>query len=203
MLDSHIRPFVDPTLDAVGRRLAAQGVPADRLTLAGLASGLGCAVLVAVGEPHWALVPLAASRILDGLDGAVARASRPSAFGGYLDFCCDVAFYGAVPVGFAVADAANALPAAFLVATFYINAASLLGFAILAEKRGIPPVRRERKAFHFAAGLLEGTETIAFFVLICMIPSWFAPLAWGFGTLCLLTAVVRIADAHAFAKDLP
>lgn len=202
MLDSRLRPILDPPLDAAGRALAARGVSANALTLAGLASGLGCAWLVAADASHWALAPLAASRVLDGLDGAVARASRPSAFGGYLDFSCDVAFYAAVPLGFAVADPANALPAAFLIGTFYVNAASLLGFAILAEKRGAPPVRRERKGFHFATGLLEGTETIAFFVLILLVPAWFAPLAWGFGALCLLTAVIRIAGARAFSRDL-
>lgn len=202
MLDARLRPLIDPPLDVAGRALAARGVGADGVTLAGLACGLGCAGLVASGEPGWALLPLAASRVLDGLDGAVARASRPSAFGGYLDFTCDVVFYGAVPFGFAVMDPTNALPAAFLVGTFYVNAASLLGFAILVEKRGAPPAARGNKAFHFAAGLLEGTETILFFVLICLFPAWFGPLAWAFGMLCLLTAAVRVTSARHYAKDI-
>lgn len=196
MLDTAARRFIDPPLNRLGRRLAARGMSADHVTLAGLAFGLLAAALIAVGSPSFALIPLLLSRLADGLDGAVARASRKSDFGGFLDITSDFAFYGAVPFAFALLDPqANAIAAGFLLLSFYINGASFLGFAILAEKRGLTTSKKGQKSLYFSDGLLEGTETILFFVALCVAPALFAPLAWGFGLLCLITAVLRVHAA--------
>ena len=194
MLDAHIRPFIDPPLDRAGRGLARLGLTADAVTLLGLGIGLVAAGMIAAGWAVWAVVPLLASRLLDGLDGAVARATRRTDFGGYLDIACDFAFYGTVPFAFAVLDPeANALAAAFLLLAFYVNGTSFLGLAILAEKRGAETARQGVKSLYYSSGLLEGTETILFLVAICLLPGFFAPLAWAFGALCVLTAVLRVA----------
>ena len=200
MLDGVMRPVIDPVLGRWGRRLAIQGWSADAMTLLGLALGLGSAAMIAVGLPGWlALVPLLASRLADGLDGAIARAilserfGRRSDFGGYLDIICDFAFYGAVPLAFALrAPDLNAVAAAFLLLSFYVNGASFLGYAVLAEKRGMQTAARGVKSLYFTAGLLEGTETILFLSAICWGPEWFPLLAWGFGALCFVTAVSRV-----------
>ena len=200
MLDAHLRPLIDPSLNRAGRGLAGWGVSADGVTLAGLVLGLLSAATIAAGYPFWALVPLLGSRLLDGLDGAVARATRRTDFGGYLDIVCDFAFYGAVPLAFAVLDpGANAPAAAFLLFAFYVNGTSFLGLAILAEKRGLRTDRQGAKSLYYSAGLLEGTETIAFLAAICLLPSLFAPLAWTFGALCLVTAVARVLQARQMA----
>lgn len=197
MLDGAARRLIDPPLNAAGRALAARGIGADSVTLAGLALGLGAALVIALGAPGWALVPLLASRLADGLDGAVARATQKTDFGGYLDIASDFLFYGAVPFAFAILDPANTLPAAFLLLSFYVNGTSFLGFAILAEKRGIETSAQGQKSLYYSAGLLEGTETIAFFVLLCLLPAWFAPLAWVFGALCFFTAIARVLHARS------
>lgn len=201
MFDAAARKLIDPPLDAIGRRVAVLGIGADVVTLIGLALGLFAALLIALGQPLWALGPLLASRIADGLDGAVARATRKTDFGGYLDIACDFLFYGLVPLAFVLLDpAANGLPGAFLLAAFYFNGTSFLGYAILAEKHGIDTSAQGAKSLYFSNGLLEGTETILFFVLLCLFPGAFAPLAWVFGTLCFLTATLRLLAARtAFA----
>ncbi len=147
------------------------------------------------------LLPILAGRFADGLDGAIARASRKSDFGGYLDIACDFVFYGAIPLAFAVRDPANALPAAFLLFSFYVNAASFLGFATLAAKRGMETRAQGEKSLYYAAGLLEGAETIALFVAFCLWPWQFALLAWAFGTLCIVTAIARILWARGVLRD--
>ena len=189
-----MRRLIDPALGAAGKRLATLGVTADAVTLAGLGLGLVAAGVIAAGGPGWvALVPLLASRVADGLDGAVARARGKSDFGGYLDIVCDFVFYAAIPMAFVLRDpAANGVAGAFLLASFYVNGATFLGYAVLAEKRGMETRSRGEKSLYFTAGLLEGTETIAFFLLICLLPTAFAPLAWGFGALCLVTAGARV-----------
>jgi hypothetical protein len=52
------------------------------------------------------------------------------------------------------------------------------------------------KTLYYSVGLLEGTETVLFFVALCLWPAWFAPLAWGFGALCLVTAAARVLLAR-------
>lgn len=198
MFDSALRRLIDPPLNRAGRALAQRGILADHVTLAGLGLGLLAALMLAADLPAWlALVPVAASRIADGLDGAIARATRKTDFGGYLDIACDFAFYGAIPLAFVIRDpAANAIAGAFVLFAFYVNAASFLGYAVMAEKRGMQSRAQGEKSLFYAAGLLEGTETIAFFVALCLWPQHFAPLAWGFGALCLLTALARILGAR-------
>lgn len=201
MLDARARRFIDPPLDRLGAALAARGVSANALTLVGLALGLLSASVIALGAPGWALLPLLASRLLDGLDGSVARATRPTDFGGYLDIWCDFVFYGAVPFAFALLDPANALPAAFLLLAFYVNGSSFLGLAIPAARRGIDTAARGRKSFLYSAGLMEGTETIAFFVLLCLLPAQFPWIASLFGALCLYTAIARVLHATHLLKE--
>lgn len=197
MLDAAARKLIDPPLNALGQNLAARGITADGVTVVGLGLGLFAAALIALGWPALALVPLLASRVADGLDGAVARASRKTDFGGYLDIACDFLFYGAIPFAFVVMDpAANAVAGAFLLTSFYFNATSFLGYAILAEKRDMETSAQGIKSLYFSNGLLEGTETIVFFVLLCLFPASFEMLAWIFGALCFATATLRLIAAR-------
>ncbi len=197
MFDAGLRRLIDPGLNHLGRALARAGATADGVTLVGLALGLTAAALIALGYPGAALVPLLAGRVADGLDGAVARATQGSDFGGFLDITCDFLFYGAVPLAFVLADpGVNGAAGAFLLTSFYVNGASFLGYAILAEKRGMQTAERGKKALYFTGGLLEGGETIAFFGLLCLFPGWFPVMAWTFGAACFFTAVARVLLAR-------
>lgn len=203
MLDGRIRVWIDPPLNRMGQRMAHRGWTANQVTVMGLGLGLIAAVVLATGLPGWAaLLPLLAGRLADGLDGAVARAAGKTDFGGYFDIFCDFIFYAAIPMAFALRDPQNGVAAAFLLASFYVNAASFLGFAILAAKRGLETRAQGEKSLYYAAGLLEGTETIVFFCLLCLWPGWFVPMALVFGLLCLFTALARSLMARrVFGKD--
>jgi len=197
MLDAAMRKLIDPGLNAAGRHMAKTGISANAITLIGLGFGLLCAAMIAGGLFGWALLPLALSRLADGLDGAVARATQKSDFGGYLDIVSDFVFYGAVPMGFVWADpGGNGAAGAFLLTSFYANGASFLGYAILAEKHAMDTSARGVKSLYFTGGLLEGTETIVFFVVLCLFPALFPPLAWVFGGLCFITAASRVLLAY-------
>lgn len=192
MLDGIARRVVQPALDRAAGQIARR-MSADQVTLAGLVLALATSALIGMGAMGWALVTLALCRIADGLDGTVARLRGKTDFGGVLDIACDFVFYAAIPVGFALLDpAANGLAATVLIAAFYINAATFLGYALLAEKRGMQTTARGEKSLFFTAGLMEGTETILFFVLMCLLPAAFVPLALVFAALCLITAVARL-----------
>lgn len=203
MLDGIARGLIDPALDRAGRRLAAAGLTANQLTLAGLVLGLGCALAIVLRYDMLALLLLAANRLADGLDGAVARATRLSDRGGYLDIVCDFIFYGSVPLAFALRDpAAFALPAAVLLAAFYANGASFLAYSAIAARRGMTTAARGAKSLYFTTGLVEGSETILFFAAFMAIPAWFGPLAYVFAGLCALTCLSRILLAwRVFGVD--
>ena len=197
MLDAKLRPLIDGPLNRAGAALADRGISANEVTGFALFMGLIAAGMIAAGLPGaLALVPLAISRLADGLDGAVARATEKTDFGGLLDIVGDFAFYAVIPLGFAFRDGANGVAAAFLLAAFYINGASFLGYAVMAEKRGITTEAQGKKSLYYSAGLLEGTETIGFFVALCLWPEAFRPLAVVFGLLCLFTTGARLALAR-------
>ena len=195
MLDARLRPLIDPPLNAMGRTLARAGVSANWLTFCGLAIGLAGAAAIASGHFGWGLALVLANRVLDGLDGAVARASQPTDLGGYFDIVADFAFYVSVPVAFGILDPANLLPALVLVASFVLTGTSFLAFAVIAAKRGEETEAHGRKSFFYSTGLAEGTETVVIFALMALVPAWFVPLAWGYAALCVLTVIQRSALA--------
>ncbi len=205
MLDARIRRAIDPTLDRMGAALARLGLGANAVTVGGFLLGAGAWGALAAEAYGMALALILANRLADGLDGAVARQTGLTDLGGYLDIVLDFIFYAGVPFFFAVGRPETALPAAFLTFCFVGTGGSFLAFAALAAKRGLDTKARGRKSIYYLGGLTEGTETIGFFLAICLLPDHFALLAWAFGGLCWLTTACRIASAvEAFrSNDAP
>jgi phosphatidylglycerophosphate synthase len=193
MLDRSALALLQPWLQRLAQAMARQGWQADTLTWLGFALGLAAAGLVGFGQTHWALLPLLASRLCDGLDGTLARLTRPSDRGAFLDIALDMLFYASIPLAFAIAQpASNALPAAVLLAAFIGTSSSFFAYAVLAEKRGLKNLTLPNKGFFFLGGLTEGTETIVCFVLMCLWPQHFALWAYGFAALCAVTTATRL-----------
>jgi phosphatidylglycerophosphate synthase len=177
------------------------GVTANQVTMIGAAFGLIAVGCAAAGLFYPALWFVIANRVIDGLDGAVARASLSSDFGGYIDIVSDFIFYSAIPLAFAVARPETALAAAFLIFSFIGTATSFLGFAILAEKHQVTTQIRGKKAFYYLGGLTEGTETILLFLAMLVWPDYFSLLAITFGILCWVTTGTRIYAAYCQFND--
>jgi phosphatidylglycerophosphate synthase len=201
MLDARLRRLIDPPLDRLSGLLARYGLSADLATIVGFAVGLGAIAAIAGEAYGLGLGLLLLNRLLDGLDGALARQRGITDLGGFLDILCDFIVYAGVPLAFALADpGANALPAAFLIFSFIGTATSFLAFAIMAAKRGITTELRGKKSLYYLGGLTEGSETILAFVLACLWPAWFPLIAWVFGALCWLTTATRVAVARQILR---
>lgn len=197
MFDSALRPLIDPPLNRAARWVARAGIGANTLTLAGAGIALAAAAALAAERYGLALALIVANRLLDGLDGPVARLRGGGTdFGGYLDIVCDFIFYAAVPVGFGLAASQNLLPALVLLGSFVVAGTSFLAYAVLAAKRGLETRMQGEKSFFYEAGFAEGAETIAVFVLACLWPRWFPQIAYVYAALCALTAIGRIASAR-------
>ncbi len=201
MFDARIRPLIDPPLNRIAARLAKMGVTPNALSITGAIAGIGAGIAIAFGQFGLGVMLIVVSRISDGLDGPVARQTRSTDLGGYLDVVCDYAFYTAVPLGFAFARPEWALPAACLLGGFLLAATSFLGFAVLAAERGLKTTAQGKKSFFYLGGLAEGTETIAVLALATLVPAWFPVLAYGYAAICALTVFGRIAAAVTLLKE--
>ena len=203
MLDRFVTPVIKPLLTPIVKQLDKWNVHPDKITLIGFVIGLLAVPLLA--NQLWipALIMIVLNRILDGLDGALARYQEKSSdAGGYLDICVDFLFYAAIPLGFALADpTTNALPAAVLLTVFIGTGSSFLAFAIPAEKLSLPRPQFANKSFYFLNGLTEGTETIAFFVAFCLWPAYFPELAYSFAFLGAITILTRIHGGYQTLKN--
>ena len=193
MLDKAVQQALRPLMTRAARGLVRLGVGADAISVAGFALGMAAAGAIAFQQYLPGLALLLLSRLMDGLDGAVARATRPTDRGGFLDITLDFLFYAAIPLAFALANpVANALPAAVLLAAFIGTGSSFLAFAAVAEKRQLHSVAFPDKSFYFLGGLTEATETITAFAAMCLWPQWFPQIAYGFAVLGGITIVLRI-----------
>lgn len=203
MLDGTARRVLDPTLDKMGAYLATKGASANAVTLTAFVVGMISAALIAFGYMIPGLILLLLSRLGDGLDGAVARHTQTSDFGGFLDIVLDFAFYGAIPLAFIIYDPTNnAIAGAVLLFAFYVNGASFLAYSILAEKYRLQTAVRGEKSIYFTTGLAEATETFAAFAIFCLFPSYFAVVAYIFATICIYTAFSRIVLAWSAFKPI-
>jgi len=193
MFDASVRPLIDPPLARLARTASKAGWTADGVTMLGFVIGL-LAIPAIAFEAFWlGLFLILLNRFADGLDGAIARLTENTDRGGFLDISLDFIFYSSIPFAFALADPdTNALASAFLIFSFIGTGCSFLAYAIMAEKRGLSTDIQGQKSLYYLSGLTEGTETIALFVLACLLPTWFPVLAWIFGSLCWITTATRI-----------
>jgi len=210
MFDAKLRPVIDPVLIRTAAICVRAGISANMLTLAGFFAGLICGVLIFAELYLWAALALIISRILDGLDGAVARLSEPTDFGGFLDIVCDFLFYALVPFCFALSRPDLAPAAAFLMFSFVGTGTSFLAYAVLEAKHksqtsrtsDTPRAQTKNKSFAYLGGLTEGAETIVFFLLLLLFSDYFVLLAVGFAGLCWITTFYRIYATWAeFGKE--
>ena len=194
MLDRFAIAALKPGLERAARLIRRAGIGADAVTWAGFGIGIAAALVITQQQFVWGLALLLASRLADGLDGAVARLTTPTDRGAFLDIALDFLFYASIPLAFALADpAANALAAAVLLAAFVGTASGFLAYAVMAERRQLSSTDYPAKGLYYLGGLTEATETITCFALMCLWPQHFAAWAYGFAVLCGVTIATRLA----------
>lgn len=193
MLDAPVRHALAPMLDRAARRLAGWEIRPGWLTAAGWLAGMGACTAAALRLWPLALALWLANRLLDGLDGPVARLGSPTERGGFLDIVADFSVYGGFVVGVAIGVPAARLACVVLLAAYYVSGTALLALSSLAERRAQPG--GDERSLRFAGGLAEGTETVLVYVLFCLLPEQAAGIAWGFAAAVGITAVQRIVLA--------
>jgi len=194
MLDNHLRSTKEIILQPIAKILYS--VHPIVITVLALGFGLVAGVLLVQQQYLWAFVFWVINRVLDGLDGTVARLSgKQTDLGGYLDIVFDFVIYALIPVALVVGapNTAKFLSLTFLLTSFYINAASWIYLSSILEKQQYGAKHGgELTSVTMPTGLIGGTETVIFYTLFIIFPQQTVFLFAMMGALVLLTIGQRL-----------
>ncbi len=210
MFDARMRTLLGPALDRAAAALDRSWITPDRLTLLGLVTGLASAGTAAAQLWGWSLGLWLLSRLLDGLDGPLARRRSAagdggSAAGGFLDITADFLVYGATVLGVAVGatrgEGATWEPFAAVLLAYYVNGTAFLAYSSAAERSGHR--LDDGRSFSFLTGLAEGTETVVVHSLWLLLPTHAELVATVWAVVVGLSAVQRIVTGHRLLRSPP
>ena len=192
-----IYDYVYQVFNVAGKTLAKKGVSANLVSIIGFAIGLLGVNFLSMEMYGYALLCILLNRVFDAIDGAIAKASKITDFGIFLDSTLDYVFYAAVIFGFALANPErNAVAAVFLIFAFATSAFAMLSFAVVAYKNNLgKKVELNQSPFYFG-GWAQGFETLIALVVLCLVPIWFVPIALLLGVLCFIKALSVVVTAY-------
>jgi len=185
VIDTRVRPHVTRYLDAIGRAFARIGMTATAMTVLGLALVLTGAVMVGTGRLVAGGWVIAAGSLLDGLDGAVARASgRVTARGAFLDSAFDR--IGEIAAFAGLAFAMEGMARILLLIVLAVGGAMLVPYM---------RARAEAEGLDGTGGLMGRTERL---ILFCagLVFGFVEPMLWIFVVLVWLTAMTRFLRSY-------
>ncbi len=207
MFDSFLRRRLESPLRRAAGALDRPGVTPDRLTLLGLVTGLASAGTAAAQLWWWAFGLWLVSRLLDGLDGPLARrragTGRPPPAGGFLDITADFVVYGATVVGVGwgatAGEGASWSPFVAVLLAYYVNGTAFLAFSSIAERTG----HRidDGRSLSFLGGLAEGAETIVVHSVWLLLPALAADVAWVWAAVVAVSAAQRMTTGYLTLRD--
>jgi phosphatidylglycerophosphate synthase len=200
MLDEELRkgakPFYAPLAAPLAKRMGG-----NMVSIMGLAAGLLCLISIALGFNVFALILWLANRLLDGLDGEVARMrGEASEFGSFLDIAADFAIYGGFLVALAIQHEEARIALIILFLAYYLNGTIFLALSSVLER--LKAERKTERGLHFRRSLTEGFETMMFGVLALAFPAHISPIVWVFAAMVFISAAQRLLDAKRMLGGL-
>ncbi len=181
-----------------GKELYKNGINANMISIFGFVIGMMAINFLAMNMYFEALMCILINRFCDVLDGAVARCEKANKFGIFLDACLDFIFYAGVIFGFALANPEeNAVAACFLLFGFTASASAMLAYGVVTYDNRVTKEQETLNASPFyLGGMAQGFETLIAFVLLCIMPFAFLPIAIALGCWCLIKALIIISSAY-------
>lgn len=185
VIDMRLRPKVTRFLEPMGKALANIGMTPAAMTLLGLLVVITGSVFIGAGFLRTGTLIIIVGSLLDGLDGAVARASNSvTARGAFLDSASDrvgeiAAFAG---LGFAL----EGNPTALLLIVLAVGGALLVPYM---------RARAEAAGLDGRGGLMGRAERITLFSA-GLVFNQVEPMLWLFVVLVWITAATRFASTY-------
>lgn len=194
-------------INAIARKLIKFGVSANFVTILGFMIGIFAINFLSLERYGYALICILLNRLFDALDGAIARNSKVTDFGVFLDATLDYIFYAGIIFGFALANPfQNAVAASFLLFAFAAAACAMLAYAVIAYKNNSNQKLELEQSPFYLGGIAQGFETLIALIILCIIPGWFLQIAIVLGILCLVKAFSIMVTAYynfIIAKRIP
>lgn len=182
----------------LARQLARTGIDPNALTLLGLALSFVSAVVIATGAYLVGGVLFLLASALDGVDGAVARASgRTSSFGAFLDSLADRYAEAAVLVGLLIS-----LDRAQNFALVIAAVTGLVGSLLVSYARA----RAEGLGVDCEIGLFQRPERVLLLTAGLLLSAWLlAPVLWLLAIVTNVTVIQRVFHVRQAlaARDTP
>jgi phosphatidylglycerophosphate synthase len=195
MLDEELREGAKPLYRLPARLLAQRGVTGNALTGTSLGIGALCLVAIAFGLNTVALVLWLLNRLLDGLDGEVARLrGESSELGAFIDIVADFFVYGGFLVALAIQHPDARLALVVLFFAYYLNGTVFLALSGILER--LKRKRLTERGLHFRRSLTEGFETILAGTLFLLLPGYVSTIAWVFAGMVFVSAAQRLWDGY-------
>ena len=200
MLDEELRQGTKPFYRPVATTLARRGVTGNTLTGVSLGAGVLCLAAIALGFNVLGLILWLLNRLLDGVDGEVARLrGETSELGTFADIAADFLMYGGFLVALAVQHPDARLALVVLLFAYYLNGSVFLALSGILER-----LRRERltdRGLHFRRSLAEGFETIVAGVLFLVFPGHVSLIASVFAAMVFVSSAQRIWDGWRLLRQ--
>lgn len=198
VLDNALRPIKEkllyPFAEVIGRFLSP-----NQVTFISFLCGLFSIGAIMFGSIKYGLIFWISNRIIDGLDGTVARVTnRQSDLGGYLDIMVDFVIYSLIPISFVLSRGNNTGELIFLsimLASFYINAASWMYLSSILEKNGTTKDGSFTSVI-MPTGIVEGFETIIIYTFFYIFPDKIVYLFLIMSLFTFLGAIQRVLWAY-------
>ena len=189
MFDNFFRSKIDSGLRFFCGHFLKKVSPLQ-ITIVGFIFGISAAALVFFQFYLTGLALMLIGRLMDGLDGVLARLKKETSDrGAFLDIVFDFIFYNSFVAAFASLPE-NRITSILLLLSFTGTGVSFLAYSALTKKDF--SVSQPEKGIYYLEGLTEGSETILFFILICLFPGYFNLLGTIFFILCVITTMTRI-----------
>jgi phosphatidylglycerophosphate synthase len=203
MFDIALRRWKDGVVDPISRGVPNSITP-GLVTFAAFVCGL-CSCLLAMFFEHsrLALVFWLLNRLLDCLDGSLARArNQATQFGGFFDLLSDFVVYSLLPIAIARGQSdlirVDWTAVALLEASFHVNNFVLFYVAaVAADKRD-----GELTSVTMKPALIEGFESGILFTIMVIWPAWINTWCWIMAMGVMMGTVQRVSSLVPIIKRL-
>jgi CDP-diacylglycerol--glycerol-3-phosphate 3-phosphatidyltransferase len=199
MIDNAFRAilprFVRPVLSLYGHL----GWTPNQVTVLALVIALFASAAVAFHFWWLAFVLWWLSRLADGTDGLYARESgQASDFGAYFDMVLDMAAYGSMVLGFAIAAPEFQTQWMAMLFLYILCIASALSLGMQEAKRAIEP--RDNRGLRLGAGLAEGGETGIAYSIFLLLPGLLGISTTIWVGILIITVIARSVLAYKILR---
>lgn len=195
MLDTYVRPYIQPVLNVVSSLFIALRFTPLTVTFLAFVTGIISAVFLSQDHVLSACALMWLSGLLDCVDGTIARLERTSTnWGAYNDLIADRMVEAAIIAGFAFwRPVLMPVCFAFIVAVlFHFSTFAIAGS--LFKNHG-------PKSMHYEASIVERGEAFIIFTLMMIFPQQSYLLLFGLTTLIALTAFARYLRFSQFVSN--